>query len=153
MQHPNRIIRYRSIWRQRHIKSAMVWLLQFVGALTAPTFVALACRWRSRPQHLKRTLRHVHAKSALPRIADIGWSAGRANSAETASRSNTSGSVWLSRTTSAKLSPIHRAFRTRELYVCILISSRCLERGNQCRQCTNRHLSSWCVLAISTKPH
>ena len=27
------------------------WLLQIVGALTAPTFMALTCRWRSRPQH------------------------------------------------------------------------------------------------------
>jgi hypothetical protein len=26
-----------------------------VGALTAPTFMALARRWRSRPQHQKRT--------------------------------------------------------------------------------------------------
>src|SRR5262245_50863128 len=33
-----------------------VWLLSIVGALTAPTFMALACRWRSRPQHQKRTL-------------------------------------------------------------------------------------------------
>src|SRR5262245_41385716 len=32
-----------------------VWLLSIVGALTAPTFMALACRWRSRPQHQKRT--------------------------------------------------------------------------------------------------
>src|SRR5471032_672680 len=31
------------------------WLLQIVGALTAPTSVALTCRWRSRPQHQKRT--------------------------------------------------------------------------------------------------
>src|SRR5664279_3905881 len=31
------------------------WLLQIVGALTAPTFMALTCRWRSRPQHQKRT--------------------------------------------------------------------------------------------------
>ena len=28
-----------------------VWLLSIVGALTAPTFMALARRWRSRPQH------------------------------------------------------------------------------------------------------
>ena len=27
------------------------WLLQIVGALPAPTFMALTCRWRSRPQH------------------------------------------------------------------------------------------------------
>src|SRR6202047_3130183 len=32
-----------------------VWLLRIVGALTAPTFMALTCRWRSRPQHQKRT--------------------------------------------------------------------------------------------------
>src|SRR5215831_4332334 len=32
-----------------------VWLLRIVGALTAPTFLALACRWRSRPQHHERT--------------------------------------------------------------------------------------------------
>jgi hypothetical protein len=28
-----------------------------VGALTAPTSMALACRWRSRPQHQERTWR------------------------------------------------------------------------------------------------
>ena len=27
------------------------WLLRIVGALTAPTSMALMCRWRSRPQH------------------------------------------------------------------------------------------------------
>src|SRR6478672_3789616 len=32
------------------------WLLRFVGALTAPTSMALTCRWRSRPQHQVRTL-------------------------------------------------------------------------------------------------
>src|SRR5262245_38230754 len=32
-----------------------VWLLQIVGASTAPTSMALPCRWRSRPQHHKRT--------------------------------------------------------------------------------------------------
>src|SRR5664279_813483 len=32
------------------------WLLQIVGALTAPTFMALTCRWRSRPQHQKQTI-------------------------------------------------------------------------------------------------
>src|SRR5262245_50190213 len=31
------------------------WLLRIVGALAAPTSLALACRWRSRPQHQKRT--------------------------------------------------------------------------------------------------
>jgi hypothetical protein len=32
-----------------------VWLLRIVGALTAPTSMALPCRWRSRPQHHLRT--------------------------------------------------------------------------------------------------
>src|SRR4029434_3798715 len=31
------------------------WLLRIVGALTAPTSMALPCRWRSRPQHQNRT--------------------------------------------------------------------------------------------------
>src|SRR5580704_19610728 len=31
-----------------------IWLLRIVGALPAPTSVALTCRWRSRPQHQKR---------------------------------------------------------------------------------------------------
>src|SRR5215475_3449740 len=32
-----------------------VWLLRIVGASTAPTSMALPCRWRSRPQHQNRT--------------------------------------------------------------------------------------------------
>src|SRR5215831_3422165 len=32
-----------------------VWLLRIVGPSTAPTSMALPCRWRSRPQHQKRT--------------------------------------------------------------------------------------------------
>src|SRR3989304_311715 len=32
------------------------WLLRIVGASTAPTSMALMCRWRSRPQHHKQTL-------------------------------------------------------------------------------------------------
>src|SRR6266511_3686158 len=31
------------------------WLLRIVGASTAPTSMALPCRWRSRPQHQERT--------------------------------------------------------------------------------------------------
>src|SRR3984893_3981176 len=31
------------------------WLLRIVGPLTAPTSMALVCRWRSRPQHHFRT--------------------------------------------------------------------------------------------------
>src|SRR5262249_32473318 len=42
-----------------------VWLLSIVGALTAPTFMALACRWRSSPQHQKRTLVDRVEMSAL----------------------------------------------------------------------------------------
>src|SRR5580704_5132666 len=33
----------------------MIWLLRIIGALTAPTSMALSCRWRSRPQHQLRT--------------------------------------------------------------------------------------------------
>src|SRR6266568_4459116 len=33
-----------------------VWLLRIVGASTAPTSMALPCRWRSRPQHQKQTI-------------------------------------------------------------------------------------------------
>src|SRR6516225_12120673 len=32
-----------------------LWLLRIVGASTAPTSMALTCRWRSRPQHQKQT--------------------------------------------------------------------------------------------------
>src|SRR5262247_2927301 len=62
-----------------------VWLLRIVGALTAPTSMALPCRWRSRPQHQKRTnapqqnFLFDHARSEVERIAlKIGASAGRA---------------------------------------------------------------------------
>src|SRR5258707_4938168 len=33
-----------------------VWLLRIVGASTAPTSMALPCRWRSRPQHQDPTV-------------------------------------------------------------------------------------------------
>src|SRR4029434_9825918 len=42
-----------------------VWLLQIGGALTAPTFMALTCPWRSRPQHQKRTCAAQLGMSAL----------------------------------------------------------------------------------------
>src|SRR5450759_3951006 len=42
------------------------WLLQIVGALTAPTFMALMCRWRSRPQHQQRT----HAPQQTAALVD-----------------------------------------------------------------------------------
>src|SRR6266540_4431623 len=32
-----------------------IWLLRILGASTAPTSMALPCRWRSRPQHQQRT--------------------------------------------------------------------------------------------------
>src|SRR5215831_113112 len=53
-----------------------VWLLRIVGASTAPTSMALPCRWRSRPQHQKRThapqqttpsLDHLVARGSLGR--------------------------------------------------------------------------------------
>src|SRR5262244_3513644 len=47
------------------------WLLRIVGASTAPTSMALPCRWRSRPQHQKRT-------HALQRTASLFDHAGRA---------------------------------------------------------------------------
>jgi hypothetical protein len=39
------------------------WLLRIVGAITAPTSVALMCRWRSRPQHQTRTGRLSRGKA------------------------------------------------------------------------------------------
>src|SRR4029450_1473850 len=47
-----------------------VWLLSIVGALKAPTFMALACRWRSRPQHQKRTFLALGSakRRRLPRM-------------------------------------------------------------------------------------
>src|SRR5260370_38566799 len=41
-----------------------VWLLRIVGALTAPTSMALACRWRRRPQHQKQSRQHRTPTSA-----------------------------------------------------------------------------------------
>src|SRR5271163_2528055 len=35
------------------------WLLRIVGALTAPTSLALSCRWRSRPQHQNQTSPYI----------------------------------------------------------------------------------------------
>src|SRR5262249_14120526 len=42
-----------------------VWLLRIVGASTAPTSMALPCRWRSRPQHQKRTHAPQHTTHGL----------------------------------------------------------------------------------------
>src|SRR5262249_8343082 len=42
-----------------------VWLLRIVGASTAPTSMALPCRWRSRPQHQKRTYAAQKEKRAM----------------------------------------------------------------------------------------
>src|SRR4029077_9615151 len=44
------------------------WLLRIVGALTAPTSMALACRWRSRPQHQERTSHGVLSPSGFQRV-------------------------------------------------------------------------------------
>src|SRR5262245_10755496 len=44
-----------------------VWLLRIVGASTAPTSMALPCRWRSRPQHQKRT----HALQQTARVNQL----------------------------------------------------------------------------------
>src|ERR1700735_4271337 len=44
-----------------------VWLLRIVGALSAPTSVALTCRWRSRPQHQKRPRPSEVGEGATPR--------------------------------------------------------------------------------------
>src|SRR6516225_9613343 len=43
--------------------SLHIWLLQIVGASTAPTSMALPCRWRSRPQHQNRTRAPQQRKS------------------------------------------------------------------------------------------
>src|SRR5207253_4152004 len=49
-----------------------VWLLRIVGALTAPTSMALPCRWRSRPQHQKPTCDREQSQS---RAINVGaWS-------------------------------------------------------------------------------
>src|SRR6516164_9327801 len=37
------------------VVTVCIWLLRIVGALATPTSVALACPWRSRPQHQRRT--------------------------------------------------------------------------------------------------
>src|ERR1039457_4908220 len=52
------------------------WLLQIVGALTAPTFMALTCRWRSRPQHQKRTHAPQQTTSLFDHLiggSEQGW--------------------------------------------------------------------------------
>src|SRR5262249_47720 len=44
-----------------------VWLLRIVGASTAPTSMALPCRWRSRPQHQKQTSELLHSITSSAR--------------------------------------------------------------------------------------
>src|SRR5204862_7251943 len=46
-----------------------VWLLRIVGALTAPTSMALPCRWRSRPQHQYRTF----GRLTLTMLSFLDW--------------------------------------------------------------------------------
>src|SRR5215470_332253 len=48
-----------------------VWLLRIVGASTAPTSMALPCRWRSRPQHQKRTYEHHLLAAGGQAVRDI----------------------------------------------------------------------------------
>src|SRR5271170_5236130 len=45
------------------------WLLRIVGALTAPTSLALSCRWRSRPQHQKRKSMASHPACINVRVS------------------------------------------------------------------------------------
>src|SRR5580692_7632427 len=47
----------------------MTWLLRIVGALTAPTSMALTCRWRSRPQHQQQTHALQHDRRLFLRAA------------------------------------------------------------------------------------
>src|SRR5271154_6537822 len=52
------------------------WLLRIVGASTAPTSMALTCRWRSRPQHHKRISapsrrRHFLGSSVAASVAPL----------------------------------------------------------------------------------
>jgi hypothetical protein len=48
-----------------------VWLLKIVGALTAHTFMALTCLWRSRPQHQKQAL-HTSIELKDPKRGQAG---------------------------------------------------------------------------------
>jgi hypothetical protein len=47
-----------------------VWLLQIVGALTAPTSMALPCRWRNRPQ--EHTIVVARIPGSLQRLGQLG---------------------------------------------------------------------------------
>jgi Tfp pilus assembly protein PilN len=61
------------------------WLLRMVAALTAPTFMALTCRWWSRPQHQERTkdnafqTSRLHVQSRTGHSADKGLRIHQAN--------------------------------------------------------------------------
>src|SRR5262245_20423780 len=51
-----------------------VWLLRIVGVSTAPTSMALPCRWRSRPQHQKRTfaLQQIYSITSSAKASSFG---------------------------------------------------------------------------------
>src|SRR5207253_7737687 len=63
-----------------------VWLLRIVGALAAPTSMALTCRWRSRPQHQVRMVSLYNRAVNEPLFAELSaWltQAGLAGASET----------------------------------------------------------------------
>src|SRR5262249_17042709 len=48
-----------------------VWLLRIVGASTAPTSMALPCRWRSRPHHQNETSAPFHSIPSRARASSV----------------------------------------------------------------------------------
>src|SRR5262249_29203167 len=87
-------------------------LLRIVGPLTAPTSMALTCRWRSRPQHQKRTLLTT---SVRPSRANCG--SGRAELVLLGSQLGTSDQtsmslvIWTAVTSDGTLDSVSVAYR------------------------------------------
>jgi hypothetical protein len=71
-----------------------VWLLRIVGALTAPTSMALPCRWRSRPQH--QLLTHAVQQTAplFDHRVGTGEFPGRCKAVSGVCADNGSGLFW-----------------------------------------------------------